>query len=64
MPDAINTGTGPIEEGTLSPRSGRFKSEPWTSFCIVGEIVRELRTAHENKQVSVPATKDDMRKVA
>jgi hypothetical protein len=31
---------------------------------MAGEIIRELRKAHENKQVSVPATKNDMRKAA
>jgi hypothetical protein len=64
MPDTINTGTRLIEEGALLPESVRSESEPWTSFYMAGEIIRELRKAHENKQVSVPATKDDMRKAA
>jgi hypothetical protein len=64
MPDTINTGTNLIEEGALLPESVRFESEPWTSFHMVGEIIRELRKALENKQVSVPATKDAMRKAA
>jgi hypothetical protein len=64
MPDTINTGTRLIEEGALLPESARSGSEPWTSFYIAGEIIRELRKAHENKQVSVAATKDDMRKAA
>jgi hypothetical protein len=64
MPDAINKGTRLIEEGTLLPEPVRFEREPWTSFYMVGEIIRELRKALENKQVSVPATKDDMRKAA
>ena len=64
MPDTINTGTRLIEEGALLPESARSESEPWTSFYIAGEIIRELRKAHENKQVSVAATKDDMRKAA
>src|SRR5258708_10150166 len=40
------------------------ESEPWTSFYMAGEVIRALRKAHENKQVSVAATKDDMRKAA
>ena len=64
MPDTINAGTRLIEEGTLLPESGRFESEPWTSFHMVGEIIRELRKALENKQVSVRASNNDMRKAA
>jgi hypothetical protein len=64
MPDTINAGTKLIEEGTLLPKSGRFESEPWTSFYMAGEIIRELRKALENKQFSVPASKNDMRKAA
>lgn len=64
MPDTINTGTRLIEEGTLLPGSVRFESEPWASFYMVGEIIRELRKALENKQVGVPAPKNDMRKAA
>ena len=64
MPDTINTGTRLIEEGVLLPESVRSESEPWSSFYMSGEIIRELRKAQENKQVSVPATKDDMRKAA
>jgi hypothetical protein len=64
MPDTINTGTRLIEEGALLPESVRSETEPWTSFYMAGEIIRELRKAHENKQVRVPATKDDMRKAA
>ncbi len=60
MADTINTGTMLIEEGALMPESLRFESEPWTSFYMAGEIIRELR----NKQASVPATKDDTRKAA
>ncbi len=62
MPDTINAGTRLIEEDTLLPESVRFESEPWTSFYMAGEIIRELRKTLENKQVSVPATKNDMRK--
>ncbi len=64
MADTINTGTRLIEEGALLPESLRFESEPWTSFYMAGEIIRELRMTLENKQASVPATKDDMRKAA
>jgi hypothetical protein len=52
------------EEGALLPESVRSESEPWTSFYMAGEIIRELRKAHENKQVRVAVTKDDMRKAA
>ena len=64
MANTTNAGTRLIEEGALLPQSVRSESEPWTSFYMAGEIIRELRKAHENKQVSVPATKDDMRKAA
>jgi hypothetical protein len=64
MANTANAGTGLIEEGALLPESVRSESEPWTSFYMAGEIIRELRKAHDNKQVSVPATKDDMRKAA
>jgi hypothetical protein len=64
MPDTINTGTRLIEEGTLLPESVRFESEPWTSFYMVGEIIRELRKALENKQVAVLAPRNGMRKAA
>jgi len=64
MADTIKTGTMLIEEGALLPESVRSESEPWTSFYMAGVTIRELRKAHENKQVSVPATKDDMRKAA
>ena len=51
-----------IEEGALLPL--RFQSEPWTAFYMAGEIIRELRMTLANKQVNVPATKNDMRKAA
>jgi hypothetical protein len=38
-----------IEEGTLLPESLRFESEPWTSFYMAGEMIRELRKAPRNK---------------
>jgi hypothetical protein len=58
MPETINTGTNLIEESALLPESVRFESEPWTSFHMVGEIIRELRKALENKQVGVPAHRE------
>jgi hypothetical protein len=64
MPDTIKPGTFLIKEGTLLPETVRFESEPWTSFYMAGEIIGELRKALENKQVSVPAPKNDMRKAA
>ena len=64
MADTIDTGTMLIEEGALMPESLRFESEPWTAFYMAGEIIRELRMTLENKQASVPATEDDMRKAA
>ena len=64
MPDTTNTGTNLIEEGALLPESVRFENEPWTSFYMVGEIIREVRKALENKQVGIPAPRNDMRKAA
>jgi len=64
MANTTNPRTRLIEEGALLPESVRSECEPWTSFYMAGEIIRELRKAHENKQVSVPATKNDMRKAA
>ena len=64
MASTINAETRLIEEGALLPASLRFESEPWTSFYMAGEIIRESREALETKQVGVPATKDDMRKAA
>jgi NifU-like protein involved in Fe-S cluster formation len=43
MGDTIHTGTEPTEESALMPESLRFESEPWTSFYMAGEIIRELR---------------------
>ena len=42
MPYIINTGTRLVEEGPLLPEFLRFESEPWTSFYIASEIIREL----------------------
>jgi hypothetical protein len=64
MPNTINTGTRLIEEIAFLPESLRSESKAWTSFYMAGELIRELRKAQENKRVSVPATKNDMRKAA
>jgi hypothetical protein len=64
MPHTINTGTRLIEEGALLPKAVRSESEAWTSFYMASELIRGLRKAQENKRVSVPATKNDMRKAA
>ena len=64
MPNTINTGTRLIEEIALLPESLRSESEAWTSFYMASELIRGLRKAQENKRVSVPATKNDMRKAA
>ena len=64
MANTTNAGTTLIEEGARLSESARSESEPWTSFYMAGEIIRELRKAHENKLVNVPATNDDMRKAA
>ena len=45
MVDTMNTGTMPIEGNALMPESLRFESEPWTSFYMAGEIIRESRKA-------------------
>ncbi len=45
MADTIKTGTMLIEEGALIPESPRFEREPWTSFYMAGESIRELRKA-------------------
>ncbi len=50
MADTIKTGTTTlIKERALILESLRFESEPWTSFYMAGEIIRELRKAPENK---------------
>jgi len=53
MASTTNAGTRLIEEGALLLESLRFESEPWTSFYIAGEIIRESRKALENKKVNV-----------
>jgi hypothetical protein len=64
MPDTIKTETRRIDEGTLLPESVRSEHEPWTSFYMAGEIIRELRKAHEIKQVGITASRNDMSKAA
>ena len=64
MANQSNAGTRLIEEGALLPESVRSESEPWTSFYMASEIIRELRMTLANKQVNVAATKNDMRKAA
>jgi hypothetical protein len=64
MAKTNNTGIRRIKEGAFWPESERFEGEPWTSFYMAGEIIRELRKTQEYKRASVPATKNDMRKAA
>ena len=64
MENTINTGTMLIEEGALFPKSLRLESEPWTFFYMAGGIIRQLRTALENKRVTALPPKNDMRKAA
>ncbi len=64
MPNTIDTEARLIEEGAFLPESLRSESEAWTSFYMASELIRGLRKAQENKRVSVPATKSDMRKAA
>jgi hypothetical protein len=45
MANQTDAGTRLIEEGPLLPESVRSESEPWTSFYMAGEIIRELRKA-------------------
>lgn len=49
MGDTIKTETALIEEGVPSPESVSFENEPWTSFYLTGEIVREFRKGLEGK---------------
>ena len=49
MADTMNTGTMLIEEGGLLSESLRFESEPWTSFYMAGEMIREVRRTQENE---------------
>jgi hypothetical protein len=56
MPGTINTGTRPMDEGSLLLGSVQSESEPWTAFYMAGEIIRELRKAQEIKQVGNPCS--------
>ena len=49
MGGTIKTETALIEEGVPLPESVRFENEPWTSFYLTGEIVREFRKGLEAK---------------
>ncbi len=65
MTDAINTGTMLIEENAPLPESFRFEREPWTSFYMAGEKIRELRKAPKNKACTgarVPQRPEDHRR--
>jgi hypothetical protein len=59
MANTTNPGTRLIEKGALLPESVRSESEPWTSFYMAGEIIRELRMTLANKQDNVPATESN-----
>ena len=45
MANTINTGTILIEDGPPMLESLQFEGEPWTSFYMAGEIIRESRKA-------------------
>jgi hypothetical protein len=45
MANTIKTETMNIEEGKFMPESLQFESEPWTTFYMAGEIIRESRKA-------------------
>ncbi len=47
MGDTIKTETTLVEEGVPVLESVRFENEPWTSFYLTGEIVREFRKGPE-----------------
>jgi hypothetical protein len=65
MTDTINTGTMLIGEGVPLPESFQFESEPWTSFYMAGEMIRELRKALENEaSTGAEATSGDCPKGA
>jgi hypothetical protein len=49
MADTIKTETALIEEGFPLQESVRFENEPWTSFYMAGETVRELRNGLERQ---------------
>jgi len=49
MTDTIHARTMLIEENTFLAGPMRLESEPWTSFYMAGESIRELRRAPKNK---------------
>jgi hypothetical protein len=49
MANAINTGTMLIAGDAFLAESLRLESEPWTSFYMAGEMIRELRKAPKNR---------------
>ena len=62
MTYTIKTETTLIEEGTLTRESLGFESEPWTSFYMAGEMIRELRKTPENKastEAKAPERRED-----
>ena len=64
MANTTNAGTRLIKGRCSFAGIRAIRKRALDLFYMAGEIIRELRKAHENKQVSVPATKDDMRKAA
>ncbi|PYT84951.1 MAG: hypothetical protein DMG40_00520 [Acidobacteria bacterium] len=49
MAGTLKTETTLMEEGVPLPESVRFENEPWTSFYLTGEIVREFRKRLEDQ---------------
>ena len=49
MGDTIKTESALIEQSVPWPDSVRFENEPWTSFYLTGEIVREFRKGLKGK---------------
>jgi hypothetical protein len=45
MANTIKRPNTTIEECAAMPATLRFESEPWTSFYMAGEIIRESRKA-------------------
>jgi hypothetical protein len=43
MANTIKRPNAPIEECAAMPETLRFEIEPWTSFYVAGEIIRESR---------------------
>ena len=49
MAGTLKTETTLMEEGVPLRESVRFENEPWTSFYLTGEIVREFRKRLEDQ---------------